>query len=115
MKWMFISLGLLALIYLSSGLVYGEGQVIDRGELYEPGETTGYKEGVTVTCIPDTSSGYAEVELGHFYTLRDPTYEEAVAFFKAMGFSMSSKHIWLAKTLRRRVKKIESSKAKKDQ
>ena len=82
MKWMFISLGLLALLCLSSGLVYNEGYVIDKGERYELGETIGYKEGVTVTRISDRSNGYAEVELGRFYTLRDPTYEEAIAFLR---------------------------------
>lgn len=31
--------------------------------------------------------------------------EEAIAFFKAMGFALSARHIWLGKTLRRPVKK----------
>jgi len=31
--------------------------------------------------------------------------ERAIAFFKAMGFSPRSEHVWLAKTLRRRTKK----------
>ncbi|UCC59322.1 MAG: GNAT family N-acetyltransferase, partial [Dehalococcoidia bacterium] len=30
--------------------------------------------------------------------------EEAISFFKAIGFSPRSEHIWLAKTLRRPVK-----------
>ena len=31
--------------------------------------------------------------------------EKAIAFFQAMGFSLSSQHVWLVKTLRRRAKK----------
>jgi len=31
--------------------------------------------------------------------------EEAIAFFEAMGFSPSGQHLWLAKTLRRPIKK----------
>jgi hypothetical protein len=31
----------------------------------------------------------------------DAENEPAIAFFKAIGFSMSSQHVWLAKTIRR--------------
>jgi ribosomal protein S18 acetylase RimI-like enzyme len=37
--------------------------------------------------------------------------EEAISFFKAIGFSPRSEHIWLAKTLRKRVK--EASKGRR--
>lgn len=45
--------------------------------------------------------------------------EEAIAFFKTMGFSITEKHVWLGKTLRRPVKSAskpvsELSKAKSD-
>jgi ribosomal protein S18 acetylase RimI-like enzyme len=32
--------------------------------------------------------------------------EEAIAFFKAMGFSASGQHVWLAKTLHRPARKV---------
>lgn len=35
----------------------------------------------------------------------DAENEAAIAFFKAIGFSMSSQHVWLAKTLQRQSKK----------
>jgi hypothetical protein len=35
----------------------------------------------------------------------DAENEAAIAFFKAIGFSMSSQHVWLAKTLQRRGKR----------
>jgi ribosomal protein S18 acetylase RimI-like enzyme len=35
--------------------------------------------------------------------------EGAIAFFKAMGFSPSSEHLWLTKTLRRPTKKVAES------
>ena len=35
----------------------------------------------------------------------DAENEAAIAFFKSVGFSMSSQHVWLAKTLQRRGKK----------
>lgn len=31
--------------------------------------------------------------------------EEAIVFFKAMGFAISARYVWLGKTLRRPVKK----------
>ena len=37
----------------------------------------------------------------------DADNEAAIAFFKAMEFSVNSKHVWLAKTLRKLVKKSE--------
>jgi len=36
----------------------------------------------------------------------DEDNEAAIAFFGVMGFSLSSKHVWLAKTLGRRAKKV---------
>ena len=36
----------------------------------------------------------------------DAENEAAIAFFKAMGFSLSAEHVWLTKTLRRRAKKV---------
>lgn len=35
----------------------------------------------------------------------DADNEEAISFFRTIGFSNSSRHLWLAKTLHRRVKK----------
>ena len=39
----------------------------------------------------------------------DAENEHAVAFFKAMEFNASSEHIWLTKTLRRPVKKVDKT------
>ncbi len=36
----------------------------------------------------------------------DADNEVAIAFFKAMDFSLSSEHVWLAKTLRKPAKKV---------
>jgi len=33
--------------------------------------------------------------------------EEVIAFFKAMGFALSARRVWLDKTLRRPVKKAD--------
>ena len=36
----------------------------------------------------------------------DADNEEAIAFFNAIGFSISAEHLWLAKTLRRPIDKV---------
>ena len=58
------------------GYVSGEREGYDKG--YISGKATGYADGY--------EEGYdegVEASLGHGYTLRDPTYTEAVAFLKA--------------------------------
>ena len=39
----------------------------------------------------------------------DADNEDAISFFRTMGFSNSSRHLWIAKTLHRRVKKDTKS------
>ena len=56
---------------------YSEGYISGQGEGYDEGYDLGQAEGY--------DAGYdegREAGLGHGYTLRDPTYKEAVAFLK---------------------------------
>ena len=39
----------------------------------------------------------------------DVENEEAIAFFKAMNFSINGSHVWLAKTLRKKTKNVSRS------
>jgi hypothetical protein len=71
LKGCFISIVVLAVICFGGFVVYnfaygaGEDAGYDAG--YTSGKTDGYDEGV-------------QASLGHGYTLRDPTYQEAVSF-----------------------------------
>jgi len=66
----------------------GEQDGYDKGEQdgYDKGEQEGYDKGYTSGKADGYQTGYdqgIEAGLGHGYTLRDPTYAEAVAFVKA--------------------------------
>ena len=112
MKWLkmiFMSLGVLGVIYLSGYIVYnvayavGEatghdkgynagysiGQKVGYGEGYSLGKTDGYSSGKTDGYDEGYTSGRddgyeegAEASLGHGYTSRDPTYREAITFLR---------------------------------
>jgi len=108
MKWIkriFISIGILGLICLGGYIVYnvayaiGEAGGYDKG--YSAGQKVGYSLGKTDGYSLGKQDGYSEgyesgeatgyeqgydegvgASLGHGYTLRDPTYKEAVTFFR---------------------------------
>lgn len=66
----------------------GEQEGYDKGEQdgYDKGEQEGYDKGYTSGKADGYQTGYdqgMEAGFGHGYTLRDPTYAEAVAFIKA--------------------------------
>ena len=112
MKWtkqIFIAIGILGVVCLSGFIVYniaygiGEAEGHDKGyssgqkigyssgqqegydEGYATGKQDGYGEGYDLGEADGYEDGYAEgVEagLGHGYTLRDPTYKEAVTFLR---------------------------------
>jgi len=56
-----------------------EGYNLGEADGYSSGEQDGYEEGYTSGKADGYDEG-VEAGLGHGYTLRDPTYEEAVAF-----------------------------------
>ena len=65
------------------GYVSGKQDGYDEG--YISGEREGYSEGYISGKADGHEEGYAEgmeAGLGHGYTLRDPTYAEAIAFLK---------------------------------
>lgn len=103
LKGFLISLALLAVIGLGGFIVYnvaygmGEAAGYDNGYSagqeagYSSGEQGGYNEGYELGKEEGYSTGYTsgktdgynegvEAGLGHGYTLRDPTYAQAVAF-----------------------------------
>jgi len=108
MKWIkriFISIGILGLICLGGYIVYnvayaiGEAGGYDKG--YSAGQKVGYSLGKTDGYSLGKQDGYSEgydsgkdtgyeqgydegvgAGLGHGYTLRDPTYKEAVTFLR---------------------------------
>ena len=112
MKWLkriFISMGILVLICLGGYIVYnvayamGGAAGYDSGhsvgqeagyslgkqdgytEGYVSGKREGYNEGYTSGKADGYEEGYAEgveASLGHGYTLRAPTYREAVTFLR---------------------------------
>jgi len=108
MKWIkriFISIGILGLICLGGYIVYnvayaiGEAGGYDKGysagqkvgyslgktDGYSLGKQDGYSEGYDLGKATGYEQGYDEgvgASLGHGYTLRDPTYKEAVTFFR---------------------------------
>jgi len=53
---------------------YDDGFTVGRDEGYDEGEAAGYEDGYTAGI---------EVGAGHGYSLRDPTYAEAVAFLSS--------------------------------
>ena len=108
MKWtkqIFIAIGILGVVCLSGFIVYniaygiGEAEGYDKGysagqkigyslgqqDGYAEGYATGKGEGYDLGEADGYEDGYAEgveVGLGHGYTLRDPTYKEAVTFLR---------------------------------
>jgi len=108
MEWIkriFIAIGILGLICLGGYIVYhvayaiGEtagyangysvghetGYSLGKQAGYDEGRKVGYGEGYILGEAAGYDGGYAEgmeVGLGHGYTLRDPTYKEAVTFLE---------------------------------
>jgi len=108
MKWLkriFIAIGILGVICLVGYIVYnvaytmGETTGYERGysegegigyssgkkEGYEIGKTDGYSLGEQEGYKLGSADGYAkgmEAGLGHGYTLKDPTYDQAVTFIR---------------------------------
>jgi hypothetical protein len=108
MNWIkrfFISMAILAVICLGSFVLYnaayaiGDAAGYDEGysagqkvgyssgkqDGYDLGKEEGYNTGYTSGKTDGYDDGYAEGKqagLGHGYTLRDPTYKEAVVFLR---------------------------------
>ena len=105
----FASLGIVGVMCLSGYLVYNvayaRGETVGYDTGYSEGETTGYSSGKQDGYEVGTTEGYSlgkqegydegyssgmtdgyaqglEAGLGHGYTLKDPTYERAVAFLR---------------------------------
>ena len=56
---------------------YEVGYLAGKADGYEEGATTGYEEGIEIGYEEGVEAG-----LGHGYTLKNPTYKEAIAFLK---------------------------------
>jgi hypothetical protein len=105
LKWVLISLAIVAFVgaggYLLYHVAYAIGDVEGYGRGYTTGQETGYsageQDGHDQGYDQGKAEGYAqgktegydegynegiEAGAGHGYTLRDPTYEEAVAFLQ---------------------------------
>ena len=105
MKRIFISVAILAVICLGGFVLYnaayaiGDAAGYDKGysagqevgyssgkqDGYDLGKEEGYNTGYTSGKTDGYDDGYAEgmqAGLGHGYTLRDPTYKEAVTFLR---------------------------------
>ncbi len=105
MKRIFISVAILAVICLGGFIVYniaygiGDAAGYDKGysagqevgyswgkqDGYDLGKEEGYNTGYTSGKTDGYDDGYAQgmqAGLGHGYTLRDPTYKEAVVFLR---------------------------------
>jgi hypothetical protein len=105
MKRIFISVAILAVICLGGFVLYnaaygiGDAAGYDKGysagqevgyssgkqDGYDLGKEEGYNTGYTSGKTDGYDDGYAEgmqAGLGHGYTLRDPTYKEAVVFLR---------------------------------
>ena len=92
MKWIkgiFISAGLLGLVCLGGRLVDTGAYVEGDMEGYEAREAIGYKAGQVLGLTFGIQAGYEDAYhegvkagLGHGYALRDPSYDEAVAFLR---------------------------------
>jgi hypothetical protein len=101
LKRFFITVVILVVIGLGGYVVYyiayglGEAAGYDKG--YPAGQSAGYSSGEEVGYASGTQDGYTEgynsgkadgydegmqAGLGHGYTLRDPTYAQALAFIK---------------------------------
>jgi len=87
LKRIFISIVILAVIGLGGFIVYnvayarGEAAGYDAG--YSSGQNAGYTSGTQEGYDEGYNAGYDEgvvAASGHAYTLRDPTYQEAVSF-----------------------------------
>jgi len=100
-KSVFISIGILVLIgtggfFLyqvaysqgeTSGYIdgYNQGYAIGQEGGYSSGEAEGYHLGEQEGYLAGKADGYeegVEAGLGHGYTLKDPTYEQAIKFIK---------------------------------
>lgn len=97
LKRFFISIVILAVVCLGGFILYnvayagGEAAGYDKGYPagqsvgYTSGKQDGYVEGYDLGKEEGYSTGYDEgvqASLGHGYTLRDPTYQEAVSFIE---------------------------------
>jgi hypothetical protein len=109
MKWVIVSLAIVFFIGAGGFVLYqvayarGDGAGYNRGYVtgqdigyssgqqdgYSSGRDEGYREGYDVGYDQGETRGYdegydegMEAGFGHGYTLRDPTYEEAVAFME---------------------------------
>ena len=101
LKRIFISIGVLAVVCLSGFIVYnvayGLGNATGYANGYPAGQNVGYssgkqegydlgkEEGYNAGYTSGKTAGYDEgvqAGLGHGYTVKDPTYREAVAFIK---------------------------------
>jgi hypothetical protein len=104
-KWIFISMAILAVICLGGFVLYnvayaiGDAAGYDNGysagqnvgyslgkqEGYDEGYISGKRDGYTEGYNSGKTDGYDEgvqAGLGHGYTLKDPTYKEAVLFIE---------------------------------
>ena len=96
-KWIFIAIGILAVICLGGFIVYNVAYATGAAAGYETGQDVGYssgkqdgydlgkEEGYNAGYTSGEADGYEEgmqAGLGHGYTLTDPTYDQAVAFLQ---------------------------------
>jgi hypothetical protein len=105
LKRILISIGILAAVCLSGFIVYnvayGIGGAAGYDKGYSAGQNVGYASGKTEGYASGKTDGYSlgkqegynsgktdgynqgvEAGLGHGYTLKDPTYDQVVAFIK---------------------------------
>jgi hypothetical protein len=96
-KWIFIAIGILVAVCISGFITYNVAYGTGKAAGYEAGQGVGYNlgkedgynagkdEGYNTGYTAGKTEGYDEglqAGLGHGYTLRDPTYLEAVAFLE---------------------------------
>jgi len=89
-KWLigiFIAMGILILIgvggFVLYGLAYAEGETAGYEAGYSSGEQDGYDQGYSLGSADGYDEGYEAgivAGLGHGHTLRDPSYEQVIAF-----------------------------------
>lgn len=89
LKRISILVGVLILISIGSlflyGVAYSDGETAGYNNGYSTGTATGYNLGEADGYISGKADGYdegLEAGLGHGYTLKDPTYSQAVAFLR---------------------------------
>jgi hypothetical protein len=102
LKRMFITIGMLAAVcligFITYTAAYARGDAVGYDKGYSSGQDAGYSlgkedgynlgkdEGYNTGYTAGKAEGYDEgvqAGLGHGYTLRDPTYAEALAFIQA--------------------------------